>query len=73
MNNELTLADLAGSKHRNRIESLVKAGVGSAASLNILISVAIVAVLVVRSVGFLAQVEWSSLVSSLGWFPQQPI
>ncbi|MCB1027198.1 MAG: PstC family ABC transporter permease [Microthrixaceae bacterium] len=66
----LTLADLAGSKHRNRVESAVKAGVGSAASLSIVISVAILAVLIVRSVGFLARVEWSSLVSSLGWFPR---
>lgn len=70
MSSGLTLADLAGSKQRNRIESLVKAGVGSAASLSILISVAIMAVLVVRSIGFLTQVEWSSLVSSLGWFPR---
>jgi len=48
----------------------VKAGVGSAASLSIVISVAILAVLVIRSAGFLTQVEWSSLVSSLGWFPR---
>ncbi len=66
----LTLADLAGSKRRNRIESLVKAGVGSAASLSIVISLAILAVLIVRSAGFLSQVEWSSLASSLGWFPR---
>ena len=70
MSSGLTLADLAGSKQRNRIESLVKAGVGSAASLSIVISVAILAVLVIRSAGFLTQVEWSSLVSSLGWFPR---
>ena len=70
MGSGLTLADLAGSKQRNRIESLVKAGVGSAASLSIVISVAILAVLVIRSAGFLTQVEWSSLVSSLGWFPR---
>ena len=30
MSSGLTLADLAGSKQRNRIESLVKAGVGDA-------------------------------------------
>ncbi|MBK6311960.1 MAG: ABC transporter permease subunit [Candidatus Microthrix sp.] len=35
-----------------------------------MISVAILAVLVIRSAGFLTQVEWSSLVSSLGWFPR---
>ena len=70
MSSGLTLADLAGSKQRNRIESLVKAGVGSAASRSIVISVAILAVLVIRSAGFLTQVEWSSLVSSLGWFPR---
>ena len=70
MSSGLTLADLAGSKQRNRIESPVKAGVGSAASLSIVISVAILAVLVIRSAGFLTQVEWSSLVSSLGWFPR---
>ena len=70
MSSGLTLADLAGSKHRNRVESLVKAGVGSAASLSIVISLAILAVLIVRSAGFLSQVEWSSLASSLGWFPR---
>jgi len=67
---QFSLDDLAGSRRRNRVEAAVKAVVGSAASLSIVISLAILAVLVVRSVGFLAHVNWSSLASSLGWFPR---
>ena len=70
MSVQFSLDDLAGSRRRNRVEAAVKAVVGSAASLSIVISLAILAVLVVRSVGFLAHVNWSSLASSLGWFPR---
>lgn len=66
----LVLADLAGSRRRNRIETGVRSALGLASTLSIIVSFAIVAVLVVRSAGFLSDIELSSLWSGEGWNPR---
>jgi phosphate transport system permease protein len=65
-----TLGDLAGSPRRNRTERLLKATVAGAAFTSIAISIAIVAVLVVKGFGFIAEVDLSSLLDPSGWFPR---
>ena len=64
------IADLVGSKRRNRVESVIRIVLAAAASVSVLISVAILAVLVVRGGGFLSEIEWSKLIDSGGWYPR---
>lgn len=65
-----SVSDLRGSARRNRREKAVKLVLQGAALTSVGISVAIVAVLVIRGAGFLGEVEWSRLLSADGWFPR---
>lgn len=65
----LKLSDLAGSARRNRAERVTRIGLLAAASSSIVISVAIVAVLVTKSLAFIGEVDLSTLWES-GWFPR---
>jgi phosphate transport system permease protein len=67
---EFTVADLAGSARRNRVEKLAGVLFGSAASISLVISAAILGVLLVKGLGFLFGIEWSQLFSSAGWYPR---
>ncbi len=66
----LTVADLAGSKRRNRTERLVRSVLAVASSTSVVISAAIVGVLVVKGVGFMSEVDFSTLWNDGGWFPR---
>ena len=65
-----SVADLAGSKRRNTVERIAQVAFGSAASLSMVISAAILGVLLVRGLGFLSEINWSQLFSSAGWYPR---
>lgn len=65
----LTLAELRGSAKRNRVESITKRVLQSASLVSVVTSVAIVAVLATRGIGFLTEVDFSKLTES-GWFPR---
>ena len=64
------LADLAGDPRRRRKEALIRHGFFGAATVSLLISALIVLSLVGRAIGFLTQIDLSSL-WSLGWFPRR--
>lgn len=66
----LNVTDLRGSQRRNRTEWFVKGTLRAAAGVSVVISISIVAVLVVRSMGFLGEVKWSTLLDPAGWFPR---
>ena len=65
----MTLAELRGSAKRNRVESITKRVLQSASLVSVVTSVAIVAVLATRGIGFLTEVDFSKLTES-GWFPR---
>lgn len=62
----LSVTDLQGSQKRNRSERLTKAVLRMAAGVSVVISLGIVAVLVVRSAGFLRDADWSDLYDPSG-------
>jgi phosphate transport system permease protein len=66
----LSLADLAGDPRRRRKEGLVRGAFLSAAVISLLISALIILSLIGKAIGFLTQVDLSSL-WSLGWFPRR--
>jgi phosphate transport system permease protein len=66
----LTLADLAGDRRRRRKENVIRKVFFAAASASLLISALIVLSLIGRAIGFLTEVDLSSL-WSIGWFPRR--
>jgi phosphate transport system permease protein len=66
----LTLADLAGDRRRRRKEAVIRQVFFATAATSLLISALIVLSLIGRAIGFLTQVDLSSL-WSLGWFPRR--
>jgi len=67
---ERILASLRGSARRRRKERAIGVVLAAASVLSIVISVAIVLALAVRTVDFLSHAEWSSLWSGI-WRPRQ--
>jgi len=63
-------AQLSGDPRRRRREALVRQAFLSAATVSLLISALIIFSLIGRTIGFLTQVDLSSL-WSIGWFPRR--
>jgi phosphate transport system permease protein len=66
----LSLDDLAGNARRMRTERVVRALLLGAALASILVSALIIGSLAKETIGFLSDVEWSTLVDK-GWFPRR--
>ncbi|MEM7338321.1 MAG: phosphate ABC transporter permease subunit PstC [Actinomycetota bacterium] len=65
------ISALQGSAARKRREGVVKWVAFSAAAVSILISVLIVYSLVFEAITFMGQVDWSTTINDLGWFPRR--
>ena len=65
----LTLADLAGDARRRRIESLMRVALTLAASVSVVISLAIIYVLLHDALGFLSSIKLSDL-GAKNWLPR---
>lgn len=62
---------LQGSAARKRREGIVRGVAFAAAAVSILISVLIVYSLVFEAITFMTQVDWSTTINDLGWFPRR--
>ena len=73
MSATFTLADLRGDPRRQRIERTVSRALAAAAGISILVSVGIVWSLAREAFTFAAEVDWSTVLASEGWFPRQGV
>lgn len=67
----ITLEDLRGDRRRTRNERFVRLALLAAAATSVLISILIVFSLARETWTFVTQVEWSSVLTSDGWFPRR--
>lgn len=67
----ITLDDLRGDRRRVRTERNVRAALTVAAGMSIVISALIVFSLARETWTFVTEVEWSTVLSSDGWFPRR--
>jgi phosphate transport system permease protein len=67
----ITLEDLRGDRRRTRNERFVRLALLAAAATSVVISILIVFSLARETWTFVTQVEWSSVLTSDGWFPRR--
>jgi phosphate transport system permease protein len=67
----ITLEDLRGDRRRVRKERNVRLAFTAAAGLSVVISALIVLSLARETWTFVSEVEWSTVLSSEGWFPRR--